>query len=263
MNFLSVGADKSPLIEYIDFSKKTLILDDGPFIDSLSIPKRRKVVRFDVGEHHFNPLKGMDYQKARELIAVLDAVFPEGDTTLTKENARFEILTALLGKVSTLDKLIEEPFDKKETGKLKAYQMIQTMMMSPVLSSVFSGQINFSLNGIVLARLDRAALGDFDAFVLGNLLISLFKGQVVVPDFGFYGREHHVSLIREERLIAGVTTLSRVARVAPDLHDELLTIPSKKGARTTYKDAVTLANYLCNKAPGSNGYDEFIAGLMA
>jgi hypothetical protein len=48
----------------------------------------------------------------------------------------------------------------------------------------------------VLARLDPAVLGDFDAFVLASLLISQFKEQVIVPDFGFYGREHHIALIR-------------------------------------------------------------------
>jgi hypothetical protein len=38
----------------------------------------------------------------------------------------------------------------------------------------------------ILARLNRAELGNFDADL---------KGQVVVPDFGFYGREGHVSLM--------------------------------------------------------------------
>jgi hypothetical protein len=30
-----------------------------------------------------------------------------------------------------------------------------------------------------------------------------FKGQIVVPDFGFYGRELHQAYIREGRLISG------------------------------------------------------------
>ena len=34
--------------------------------------------------------------------------------------------------------------------------------------------------------------------------MSHFKGQIIVPDFGFYGREAHVSLLRENRLMAGV-----------------------------------------------------------
>jgi hypothetical protein len=33
--------------------------------------------------------------------------------------------------------------------------------------------------------------------------MSYYKGQLVIPDFGFYGRDIHSRLIREERLIAG------------------------------------------------------------
>jgi hypothetical protein len=57
----------------------------------------------------------------------------------------------------------------------------------PVKDFAFSGR-----DTKVFARLNRAELGDFDAFVFGTLLISQFKGQVIVPDFGFYGRESHV-----------------------------------------------------------------------
>jgi hypothetical protein len=61
---------------------------------------------------------------------------------------------------------------------------------------------------VVLARLDRAVLGDFDAFVIASLLISQFKEQVVIPDFGFYGRQYHTALVRQNRLVAGVNTLA-------------------------------------------------------
>jgi hypothetical protein len=36
------------------------------------------------------------------------------------------------------------------------------------------------------------------------------QGQIIVPDFGFYARDCHASLIRENRLIAGVYTLSEL-----------------------------------------------------
>ena len=42
--------------------------------------------------------------------------------------------------------------------------------------------------------------------------MSHAKGQVAVPDFGFYGRDIHSRLIREERLIAGVNFPKRTAR---------------------------------------------------
>jgi hypothetical protein len=37
----------------------------------------------------------------------------------------------------------------------------------------------------------------------GLLLMAHFKGQLVVPNFGFYGRDLHQACIREDRLIAG------------------------------------------------------------
>jgi hypothetical protein len=257
MNEIFVGADKTALIESIDFSSPFLFIDDGSLIDAFAIRQRRKVVRFDVEKHHFNPLRGMDYRRAREFVSVLDAVFPEGADTLTKKNANFELLKALLDEPTYLHKLIDEP-DKKDAGKQDAYQKIQTILLSPVLNSVLCKAINFSLKGVVLARLDRAKLGDFDAFVLGSLLISLFEGQVIIPDFGFYGRDHHIALIRQNRLIAGVTTLSEIPR---SLQQALLTIPQKTASRATFEDATTLAKYR-GLVPDTVEHNDFISGAM-
>ena len=78
--------------------------------------------------------------------------------------------------------------------------------MSPVLKRMFCGKPNFTFTprSMIVARVNRAELGDFDALVLGLLLMASYKGQVIVLDFGFYGRDAHISLIRENRLIAGV-----------------------------------------------------------
>jgi hypothetical protein len=46
---------------------------------------------------------------------------------------------------------------------------------------------------------------------IGLLLIAQFKGQLVIPSFGFYGRDAHVNLIEEDRLIAGVNTLGELS----------------------------------------------------
>jgi hypothetical protein len=61
------------------------------------------------------------------------------------------------------------------------------------------------------ARVIRTFTGTVDALVLGLLLMAHYKGQVVVPDFGFYGRDAHVSLLREGRVIAGVSPVVSVA----------------------------------------------------
>lgn len=129
---------------------------------------------------------------------------------------------------------------------------------SPVLRSVLCSPTNLSLRGVVIARLDRAVLGDFDAFVLASLLISQFKGQVIVPDFGFYGREHHIALIRQERLVAGVNTLSEVPT---RLQHALLTIPEKTALGATHEDAETLAKYR-GLAPRTVEHSDFMHQAM-
>lgn len=74
---------------------------------------------------------------------------------------------------------------------------------------VFCEAPTFTFNGNCLnqAHISRADLGDFDALVLGLFLLAHFKGQLVAEGFGFYGREAHVSFVRENRLIAGVNFL--------------------------------------------------------
>jgi hypothetical protein len=181
----------------------------------------------------------MDYKWAREFVSVIGAIFPEGENTLRKMDSRFVLLNALLEKDDEpryLHKLLQP--DKKDAAKQDAYQKIETILLSPVLRPVLCKPTNFSLKGIVVARLDRAVLGDFDAFVLASFLISQFQGQVIIPDFGFYGREHHTALIRQGRLVACVTTLSEVS---PQLCQALLTIPKKIGSQATYEDAEVLA----------------------
>jgi hypothetical protein len=232
MNSLIVGAgDKTDAI-LSRLDAPYLLIDDGPIIDCI---KRKP---FNTTRHSFDILKGMDYRRARDFISVLDAVFPEGANTLTRKNSNFLILQALLDKPAKLQSLIEP--DEKDPASLDAYQKIQTLLLSPVLKGVLTKPTNVRFGDVVLARLDRAALGDFDSFVLGHFLISLYPGQVVIPDFGFYGREYLTYLIRQDRLICGVRTLSELS---PALRQTLLLIPDKGGQQCTYEDAITLADY--------------------
>ena len=71
-----------------------------------------------------------------------------------------------------------------------------------MMSSPSRGKIERSLRDLI-----GQELGDADCLVLGLFLMAYYPGQIVVPDFGFYGRECHISLIRKERLIAGVNFL--------------------------------------------------------
>jgi hypothetical protein len=105
-----------------------------------------------------------------------------------------------------------------------------------------------------MVRTNRAELGDFDALVLGLLLMAQFKGQIVVPDFGFYGRDLHASLIRQNRLIAGVNSL---AELTPKLRQSMLLIKDKVACSTTGDDAETLALY-AGMPRGTNKFNEYV-----
>jgi len=62
--------------------------------------------------------------------------------------------------------------------------------VSQILKRVLSNQTNFSFNprSVILAKLNRAELGDFDAHVLGLFFMAHFKGHVVVPKgLGLFG----------------------------------------------------------------------------
>lgn len=249
MNLLVVGTDKSPILEQLP--SNFLLIDDEIEIE---IPKRRKVIRFDVAKHSFNPLKGIDYPRARNFVDVINSVFPEGENTLTRRSASFALLEALLDKPKTLDQLFRA---SKDVGLIDARQKIDTLLLSPVLNRVLTRPTNFSFDGIILARLNRAELGDFDCFVLANLLISQYEGVVVIPDFGFYGCPFHTQLIRQNRLIAGVNFLDE----APELRNQLLLIEHKIVKHCTEDDAETLAGYL-GWHKGKTGYSEFIQGLI-
>ena len=70
-------------------------------------------------------------------------------------------------------------------------------MIADLLVSRFSGVLCGAQNfrsppiSVILARLNRAELGEFDALVLGLFLMAHCPGHLVIPDFGFYGREVH------------------------------------------------------------------------
>lgn len=247
MNVLLVGRDKTPLLDHLPTSY--LLIDDGPLIDAITIPAHRKVTYFDVHKHSFDILKRIDYPTACNISDTLCAAFPGGQNTLTKESANIQILDALLSKPKHLSTLLP-------TGKQYAYAqlMIDRILLSPVLRNVLTKPTNFSFEGILLVRLNRAELGDFDCFLLANLLIGQYKGHVIIPDFGFYACPFHVSLRLQNRLIAGVNYLDE----APAFREQLLLIDHKIASHCTAQDAETLAQYT-GLLPDTNAYNDFIA----
>jgi hypothetical protein len=146
----------------------------------------------------------------------------------------------------------------KDPAQTDAHQKIQPLLLSPLLTDVLTRPNNFTFKGILIVRLDRAQMGDFDCFVLGNLLIANYPGTVVIPDFGFYASQNHIQLMRQKRLIAGLSTLDEVPR---PIAQQLLLMRPLLGRRTTFDDAETLAAY-AGIPKHINAYSDFIEEAM-
>jgi hypothetical protein len=106
---------------------------------------------------------------------------------------------------------------------------------------------------------NRVELGNFDALVLGLFLMSHFKGQLVIPDFSFYGREAHMRFIREERLIAGLNFLGELS---PKLRQGVALIGEKVLSGATAEDAEAVAKYH-GLVPTTNVFKEFVQEAIA
>jgi hypothetical protein len=248
---------------HLGFSKR-IQLPKGSFlyIDD-EVPEHPKAKVFDPLKDAFNPLKHIDRKKARELADVLYTASPQGENTLTVRNGRRALAAALVDAKRFNEVKVHSPIkgvDEEVEG------MLGELLFTDVMRGVLCSGNDFAFTGRntkVFARLNRAELGEFDALVLGLLLMAHFKGQLIVPDFGFYGREAHVSLIREGRLIAGVNTL---AELPPKLRQAVLLISDKYGSGTTFEDAETLAKYeglRPDRLREDNPYNEFVDERMS
>lgn len=248
MNALIVGKNKSDLFSLLP--ERFLLIDDGEFSNELTFPDHHRVTKLDLTRHHYNPLKGIDYRRARELSQILYAAYPQGEDTLTVRNGR-RALTKLLLAAKRLDAIARNPRDPYIS---EATATIDDLLLSPILSAFLSSAANFPVNGTILANLDRSSLPEVDAFIVGNVLSTAYAGQVVVPDLGFYACALHLTLIRQERLIAGLNFLDEVP---PALSNRLLLVSDKRAAHCTARDAEMLASYR-GLIPGTNAHTDFV-----
>ncbi len=238
----------------VGFNKKVEPPKRGLFIHD-DVPDISRARIFDPTKHSFNPLKDIDYRKARALADLIYTIYPQGENTLKVREGRWSLLPALLA-AKRLDDV---------DGNEEVQGVLGDLLQSPVLKRVLcsnANQFSFNPNSLILARINRAELGDFDALVLGLFLIEQFKGQVVVPDFGFYGRETHVSLIRETRLVAGVNFLGELA---PRLRNATLLIKDREASGALFDDAVVLvqlAGLRPDPSHDDNPYNRFIDQAM-
>jgi len=245
MNKLYIGFNKEIELPANERRKKS-----GYLFLSDDIPTIADAIIFDPRKHSFNPLEDIDYRKAREIADVLYTVYPQGENTLTVRNGKRALLKALL-EAKRLDAV---------EGDEEVQGMVGDLLASPVLRRVLCSDKHFSFNprSVILARINRAELGEFDALVLGLLLIAQFKGQIILSDLGFYGRDAHASLIRQERLIAGVNFLDELPE---KLRQAVLLIPDKVPQRALHDDAVELAK-LRGLVPQTNEFNDFVREAM-
>lgn len=229
-----------------------LLVDDGPIADAF-LARFSRAKLFDPAQHSFNPLKGMDYKRARDFATTLYTAFPEGKDTLTVRNGKRALTRLLMANHSRLDRI-----KSNNEADAEAIATIDDLLLSPVLRRVLCTSGGFRFKGSVVARIDRAELGDFDAFVLASLLFGQTKGQVIIPDFGFYGRPLHANLIWQNRLTCGVNYL---VELEPKLRQATLNIKDKSGSGCTFEDAIVLAAYK-GLIPGRNEYDDFVQRVM-
>lgn len=244
MSILCVGSDPTPLLDHLP--EACLIIDDGELTDTVSI----RAKRFDVSKHSLNPLKDMDEHKAMSFIAVLDGAFPEGENTLTRRYSNHVMLKRLLDKPGKLADLIVPTKDPYERD---ANEKIERLLLSDTLRPVLNSSLSFTFGRRTIARLNRAEIGDFNCFVLGNFLMAQYAGPIVVADFGFYATAAHKRLIRQDRLFAGLRSIEDV----PKLRNDLLMIPTKIARKCTPDDAAILAVF-AGHLPGTEGASTFI-----
>ena len=248
---------------HVGFTRTVAPIKGGCLFISDEVPKFARAKVFDPLVHSFNPLRGITYKKAREIADILYTVSPQGENTLTVRNGKRSLLKMLMDGPERLDKLPRD-FGNTETGPLEALATVDDLLISPILRRVLcnpaedDNRFSFGLKTPILARINRAELGDFDALVLGLLLMAHFEGQIIVPDFGFYGRDCHVSLIREKRLIAGVNFLGEFP---VKLRQAVLLIEDKVPSGATLEDAQTLARYE-RLVDGTTGFNDFVAAAI-
>lgn len=220
--------------------KNDIELPKGSFlyIDD-ELPEHPKAKIFQPGFDAFNPLKNISKKDARNVARALYAS-PEGQSTLTVRNGR-RALSRALAHGPRLDQLTIT--SKIKGVKEEVEEMIDDLLFTDIARDTLCSESEFAFTGHnrkVFARLNRAELGDDDSLTIGLFLIAHYDGQLIIPAFEFYARPPHIALIRENRLIAGVRTLSQIKDHA--LRDECL-LMEKIGSRTTVSDAKVLMDY--------------------
>jgi hypothetical protein len=254
MNSIYIGTDRN-----IQLPKSEFL-----FIHN-TLPKVRGAKIFDPTKDHINLLAKLHYRKICAITDAIGALFPEGENTLTRatgleyiaEQLDAAMVAQVKGEPISLRDLIPEPDKKSTTGHVWAYGKIRRLLRSPVLNRMLTGK-DFKFGKITLARVDPAALTLFDAQAVTFFLMTQYPQQLVISDYGLYAREMHAQLILEDRLIAGVNTLSELP---PQLR-QLALLQETIACGTTWDDAETLAKKDSLYGRGSVDFGDKISEAM-
>ena len=221
------------------------------YIDDTA-PRDPLIKVFDPTVHSFNPVQNIEDIRADMLADALYTVFPQGGNTLTVRNGRWDLAPAFL-TTTRLDHFKSE--SEEATNIIKAILFFKTVRHALTgTKHIFP----FKKEARICALLDRAKIGEKPALIIAFMLMSFYKGQIIIPDGGFYLRDAHSNLVREERLIAGVRYLSELPL---QLRKSVLLIKDKIPSHVLYEDAVTLAE-LAGYVRDTMGYSDSIAAAM-
>src|SRR4051812_11290987 len=125
MNHLLLGTgDKTPRLLKIT-KPGFLLIDDGPIADAF-LASFKKVRVFDTSLHSFNPLKSLDYKRARDFVDTLYSASPQGENTLTVRNGRRALMRLLLAGPKRLSDL-PSPLETKQDAEKEALGMIEDL----------------------------------------------------------------------------------------------------------------------------------------
>lgn len=246
-NSLYLGRTKSIKLPRCAF----LYIDD-------ELPKKTLAKVFDPLTHSLDPIGRISEAEAKHLAKMIYLAYPQGENTLTVRTGQINLAKLLH---------VNDRLDLIDTKDEEARLIIDDLLFLPLLKRVLCPTDNSTFRQkpmqTVVARLNRAEIGDFAAFIIGQILISQWKGQVIIPDFGFYGRETHISLVRENRLIAGVNFLGELPL---RLRNAVLLIGDKHAHHALYDDAELLAKFKGlrpDPTRDDNDFNKFVRSAMA
>jgi hypothetical protein len=213
-----------------------------------------------------------------DVCAVYDAIYPAADGTITRAMSGLLLrncvrvlldtpgatilgVTRMLGDAEYRRRCVAncrnpvvlksweviEGWDGKQYAAYAAFLQtnMDDLLLSATMQNIFGqARTTFRLDRgmIVIANLNRAAVGDRDAFMLGSFLLARAEAPVYIGDLGFFRSDHLAGLFSRGGYTAAVRFLDDLA---PGLRRAVMDPATDKYVfQTARKDAEELAYYV-------------------